>query len=50
MGQKMSRKWKEENKCHVQKSEFVWLSCRARETWTIKKAKHQRIDAFEMWC
>ena len=20
------------------------------ESWTIKKAKHQRIDAFEMWC
>ena len=20
------------------------------ESWTIKKAKNQRIDAFEMWC
>ena len=20
------------------------------ENWTIKKAKHQRIDAFELWC
>ena len=20
------------------------------ETWTIKKAKHQKIDAFELWC
>ena len=20
------------------------------ETWTIKKAEHQRIDAFELWC
>ena len=20
------------------------------EGWTIKKAKHQRIDAFELWC
>ena len=20
------------------------------ETWTIKKAKCQRIDAFELWC
>ena len=20
------------------------------ESWTIKKAKHQRVDAFEMWC
>ena len=22
----------------------------ACETWTIKKAEHQRIDAFELWC
>ena len=21
-----------------------------RESWTIKKAKHQRIDAFDLWC
>ena len=20
------------------------------ENWTIKKAEHQRIDAFELWC
>ena len=20
------------------------------ESWTIKKAKHQRTDAFELWC
>ena len=20
------------------------------ERWTIKKAEHQRIDAFELWC
>ena len=20
------------------------------ESWTIKKVKHQRIDAFELWC
>ena len=20
------------------------------ETWTIKKAEHQRIDAFDLWC
>ena len=20
------------------------------ESWTIKEAKHQRIDAFELWC
>ena len=21
-----------------------------RESWTLKKAEHQRIDAFELWC
>ena len=21
-----------------------------RESWTVKKAKHQKIDAFELWC
>ena len=21
-----------------------------RESWTIKKSKHQKIDAFELWC
>ena len=20
------------------------------ESWTIKKAEHQRMDAFELWC
>ena len=20
------------------------------ECWTVKKAEHQRIDAFELWC
>ena len=20
------------------------------ESWTIRKAEHQRIDAFELWC
>ena len=28
--------------CH-----FVMYGC---ESWTIKKAEHQRIDAFELWC
>ena len=26
-------------------SSHVWI-----ENWTIKKAEHQRIDAFELWC
>ena len=28
-------------------SPVVMYGC---ESWTIKKAKHQRIDAFELWC
>ena len=24
-----------------------WTKC---ESWTIKKAEHRRIDAFEIWC
>ena len=27
-------------------SSHVWIC----ESWTIKKAKHWRIDAFELWC
>ena len=28
-------------------SPVVMCGC---ESWTIKKAEHQRIDAFELWC
>ena len=28
-------------------SQVVMYEC---ESWTIKKAEHQRIDAFELWC
>ena len=36
-------------KVHVDKSLFpvVMYGC---ESWTIKKAECQRIDAFELWC
>ena len=26
------------------------LLCTGCESWTIKKAEHQRTDAFELWC
>ena len=26
---------------------WEWYEC---ESWTVKKAEHQRIDAFELWC
>ena len=38
-----------ENFCLVKDMVFpvVMYGC---ESWTIKKAEHQRIDAFELWC
>ena len=35
--------------CLVKAMVFPVLMYRC-ESWTIKKAKHQRIDAFELWC
>ena len=29
------------------RSTVVMYGC---ESWTIKKAEHERIDAFELWC
>ena len=34
-------------KVHTVKAMVVMYGC---ESWTIKKAEHQRIDAFELWC
>ena len=28
---------------------FLVVMCRC-ESWTMKKAEHRRIDAFELWC
>ena len=33
--------------CLVKAFPVVMYGC---ESWTIKKAEHQRIDAFELWC
>ena len=48
---------------HIQKQRHDFInkgpSCQAMvfpvvmygcESWTIKKAEHRRIDAFELWC
>ena len=38
------------DKVHIVKA-MVFPSVLYRcETWTIKKAEHRRIDAFELWC
>ena len=37
-------------KVHPVKAMVFPVVMYACEIWTIKKAEHQRIDAFELWC
>ena len=37
-------------KVHIIKAMFFPVAMYGYESWTIKKAKHQRIDAFKLWC
>ena len=37
-------------KVHLVKAMFFPVVKYGCESWTIKKAEHQRIDAFELWC
>ena len=37
-------------KVHLVKAMFFPVVMYRCESWTIKKAEHQRIDAFELWC
>ena len=37
-------------KVHLVKAMVFPVVMYGCESWTIKKAEHQRIDAFEMWC
>ena len=37
-------------KVHLVKAMVFPVVMYGYESWTIKKAEHQRIDAFEMWC
>ena len=37
-------------KVHLVKAMVFALVMYGRESWTIKKAEHRRIDAFELWC
>ena len=38
------------NKVHIVKAIVFPGVMYVCESWTIKKAEHQRIDAFELWC
>ena len=46
------KKWRHyfANKAHLVKSMVFPVVMYGCESWTIKKAEHQRIDAFELWC
>ena len=37
-------------KVHLVKAMVFPIVMYGCESWTIKKAEHQRIDAFELWC
>jgi len=37
-------------KVHIVKTMVFPVVMYGCETWTVKKAEHQRIDVFELWC
>ena len=37
-------------KVHIVKAMVFLVVMYGCETWTVKKAEHQRIDVFELWC
>ena len=37
-------------KVHLVKAMVFPVVIYGCESWTVKKAEHQRIDAFELWC
>ena len=37
-------------KVHLVKAMVFPVAMYRCESWTIEKAEHQRIDAFELWC
>ena len=37
-------------KVHLVKAMVFPVVMYGRESWTIRKAEYQRIDAFELWC
>ena len=37
-------------KVHLVKAMVFPVVMYENESWTIKKTKHQRVDAFELWC
>ena len=35
---------------HIVKAMVIPVVMYGCESWTIKKAEHQKVDAFELWC
>ena len=38
------------DKVYIDKAMVFLIVMYGCKNWTIKKAEHQRIDAFELWC
>ena len=47
---KKQRHYFAKKKVHIVKAMVFPVVMYGCESWTIKKAEHQRIDAFELWC
>ena len=45
-----SRDFTLQTKVHLVKAMVFPVVMYGCESWTLKKAEHQRIDAFELWC
>ena len=37
-------------KVHIDKAVVFPIAMHRYESWTIKKAKYQRMNAFKLWC
>ena len=44
------RKGRTENSKEVDVTQVITVGMYGCESWTIKKAERQKIDAFELWC
>ena len=37
-------------KVHLEKAMLFQVVMYGCESWTVRKAEHQKIDGFELWC
>ena len=50
MSYKLESRYYSANKVRIVKAMVFPVVTNGYESWTVKKAEHQRIDAFELWC